>query len=164
MTKLDQLSPSVTLFRIPGSTHFALRIYDPKDNAMAVSISKSLPPDATSLLVITPTDMRMFAVSSNGASPPVTEEEVGQQAATEEDETIITPVESTDPEVVGETPQGTKVVRRKRRGPESQPNSPCGRCMGTGQINMIMDGGQPAKTACGVCSGTGKIVRWGEKR
>lgn len=148
---------------------YIIRVNDMRYRSLVSDVAKLLT-NARSVVLITPNDIKVFDV--NGSSivsgsevhrPDEEEPEVDAETIAEiaKQESIQTP----NQEVVGETKQGTKVVRRKRNldgGPGHDES--CGRCRGSGQIQTLMDGGTPATATCPVCQGSGVMKRYGNRR
>jgi hypothetical protein len=130
---------------------------------------------ARSFIVITETDVKVFdvrdadAVTGNGAA---------DTEATAGDADTLPPADALDDdpfdaaadaaiaaaaEVVGETPQGTKVVRRKRNQSSAGHDSPCQRCSGTGKVAVAFDNGSSSEAACPICKGAGVMRRYGSR-
>jgi hypothetical protein len=132
---------------------------------------------AQSFIVVTETDVKVFdvqdadAVTGNGNGAADTDTE-----ATSGDADTLPPADGDDPfdaaadaaiaaaaEVVGETPQGTKVVRRKRNQSNAGHDSPCQRCSGTGKVAVAFDNGSSSEAACPICKGAGVMRRYGSR-
>ena len=154
----EQLPPVLSLHRTsPGQ--YALRLYDLKDQSIAAAIAKLIP-DMESLLLVTPTEMRVFKTEKPdvGFRPipftepaPVTDapDPMAEAMALAEDEP---------------KPQPVKREPRTSRRSSAEAETPCGRCAGHGTIQMLMDGGQPAETTCPVCKGEKIVKRFGRAR
>lgn len=176
-------SPAVLTVHQGSAGQYILRVSDLRHRPLVIGVSKLLP-DATSLVVITPTDTKVFTVG-NGipatetaatieeVEPEIDDPELRAAIAREsahvppgvsaEDDTEVVPPAGA--EVVGETSQGTKVIRRKKSpAPTAGHNEACGRCTGSGHIQVLMDGGSPAQTTCPICKGSGQMIRYGVRR
>ena len=157
MASTQQISPVLTLFRLsPGN--YSIRITDLKDQQIATALAGQIP-DLASLMVITPTDMKVFKF--DGAqqrlevpSAPETPAEVEQDPM----EAAMAIVPST--EDTGE-PAKPQVVKRERKKSTVGHDAACGRCNGVGQVSMLMEGGAAATGACPVCQGSGVVKRYG---
>lgn len=154
----EQLAPVLTLFRLsPGN--YSIRITDLKDQSLASSLVAKIP-DVESITVITPNDMKVFKfdgkVSANGYR-----ETSSESASVSEVEDLRDPMDKVVEMASAEEP----VTPRKRGRPPKERTvghaARCGRCMGTGKIQMLMDGGQPVEGICPVCQGSREVTRYG---
>jgi len=155
-------SPALLTVHESAPGHYVLRVRDTSLRPLIVGVTKLLP-DAESFVVVTPSDIKVFSANGDGpaaAAEPAATLDPEMQAAIAEAEGVDTsaPPQS---EVVGDTPQGTKVVRRKKPSSVANKAEPCGRCTGTGVIQMILDGGGTGEAACPVCKGSGTMNRFG---
>jgi len=185
-------SPAILTVHAGTAGQFIIKVGDLRYRPLIVGVTKLLP-DAESLVIITPQDIKVYAVGavggSNGAGADRADgsspsgDGVASGAATEEldaetmaaiakeegrampgDAADVAPATATA-EVVGETPQGTKVVRRKKSPvPIAGHEEACQRCAGLGRIKILLDGGSASETGCPICSGQGTIRRYGNKR
>jgi hypothetical protein len=180
--------PAVLSVHAGPAGQYILRVANIRYRPLVVGVTKLLP-DASSFVLITPTDIKVFAVggSDNGTSmassdnhgamdnrdnsgelsteAPLDAETLAAIAA-EEGRTV--PGESPDgpptQEVVGEAPQGAKVVKRKRPAQVAGHDETCGRCQGAGRVQMMLDGGKGAEAPCPICKGVGVMRRYGARR
>lgn len=137
----DELPPILSLHEV-GPGQYALRLYDVKRQSLASGVAK-LFPEIQSLLLILPNEMRQF--------------HMGNPAPAEPEGDFLPPSE--EPPI--------KTVRRirsetKKSAAESERS--CGRCSGTGQIAMLMEGGEATQTTCPVCKGDGQIKSFGIRK
>jgi len=167
------------LFGVGGI--YILRIHDFSINSSALKVAADLPPDAHTLIFVTPNDTKAFQLGgaghSNGGggggqSIPHQGAKIGggtimpdgseaAEAATSSDEdpmesAMKLAAEAEDPEKPVNKPRG-----RRRDSAESSPNSDCGRCAGSGSISIIGANGEPDSATCPVCKGKGAITRYG---
>jgi hypothetical protein len=169
-------SPAILTVHAGAAGQYIVRVGDLRYRPLIVGVTKLLP-DASSLVVITPSDIKVYAVNGDGATrldrTDVVEDDVSPldpetlaAIAKEEGRAIPGDVtDSPDADIVGETSQGTKVVRRKKSPtPVAGHDEQCQRCGGEGQIQLLMDGGTPAATTCPICKGSGTMRRYGAKR
>jgi hypothetical protein len=179
-------SPAVLSVHAGSAGQFIIRVADLRDRPLITGVTKLLTDaGASSFVVVTPSDIKVFNVggSGNGNRPVVADpggvdsgggtgdlvvSDAETQAAIDAEESRPVPGAAadlpTDTAIVGETPQGTKVVRRPRKPPIAGHAEACGRCAGTGRIAMILDGGAAGETACPVCKGAGTLTRYGNRR
>jgi len=146
-----------------GAGQYLLRIGDLKFRPLIVEVSKHLP-GATSLIVVTPKDTKVFTVSSNGTvSEPEPEPIESEPELDEETKEAIAQQEELP--IPGEAEDIKPVRRRTRKSTEIAGHpEPCGRCSGSGQTRIILPDGKPSDTACPVCKGEGTIQRYGNRR
>jgi len=179
-------SPAILTVHAGTAGQFIIKVGDLRYRPLIVGVTKLLP-DAESLIVITPSDIRVYAVGGGNGSGPVAdpsdaggasadsvdaaELDADTLAAIAKEEGRAMPGDAADVapasavEVVGETPQGTKVVRRKKSPvPIAGHEESCQRCAGLGRIKILLDGGSASETGCPICSGNGTIRRYGSKR
>lgn len=146
-------SPAVLTVHQGQPGQYVIRISSLEYRPLIVGVTKLLE-DAESFVVITPNDTKVFSVGS--AIKEVENDDPEPMPPAEEE--FLTPV---DPEVVGDTPQGTKVVRRKKNAYTAGHEQTCGRCKGVGKIQIMLDGGAGAETTCPICKGSGTARRYG---
>jgi hypothetical protein len=183
-------SPAILTVHAGSPGQFVIRVGDLRYRPLIVGVTKLLP-DAESLVIITPQDIKVYAVGaaggSNGSRPVADPSDAGGAgsdsvesaeldadtlAAIAKEEGRAMPGDAADvapataaAEVVGETPQGTKVVRRKKSPtPIAGHEEACQRCGGAGRIKILLDGGSASETGCPICRGEGTIRRYGSKR
>ena len=188
-------SPAILTVHAGAAGQFIIRVGDLRYRPLIVGVTKLLP-DASSLVVITPSDIKVYAVGEGtndtrvnvgddihtGHSGDTVRNTMGdsyggsidaetQAAIAKEEGRAIpgditdSPAPSTEPEVVGETPQGTKVVRRRKSPtPVAGHDEQCQRCGGAGRTKVLLDGGAAAETTCPICQGRGAITRYGNRR
>jgi len=159
MASTQQISPVLTLFRLsPGN--YSIRITDLKDQQIATALAGQIP-DLASLMVITPTDMKVFKF--DGAqqripdAPPETPAEVEQDPM----EAAMAMVPSGRDSDESRTQEKPQVVKRERKKSTVGHDAACGRCNGVGQVSMLMEGGAAATGSCPVCQGSGVVKRYG---
>lgn len=184
MAKALTEAPALLTVHETGAGQYIIRVTDTRRRALVTGLTKLLD-DATEIVLVLPNDLKVFHVggSGNGAvagdsgsmaadavsddtegleeAPPVTDPETLALIAKEEGKTL--PGAAVEPEPPAEpAPPRT----RRRAKPESIAGHPeaCGRCRGSGQIEMLLDGGQPGKTSCPVCRGSGELIRYGNRR
>lgn len=168
MKSLQENPPVLTVHRNGGQ--YIIRVDDLSYRDLVVGLSKLLP-EAESLVLVTPTSVKVFTLDGQETPRRAVEEvsepdtpdpmEEAMRIAQEEEHEV--PGEP-DKTVVRETPQGTKVVRRKKVETIAGHEQACGRCGGTGNIQILLDGGVADTTGCPLCSGKGTIRRYGAKR
>lgn len=177
-------SPAILTVHAGPAGQYILRVGDLRYRPLIVGVTRLLP-DASSLVVITPSDIKVYAVAGNGVGPSVAEDHATEEDADPELEAAIaqeegraipgdlsdsstpapTPTSTEAAEVVGETPQGTKVVRRRKSPtPIAGHEESCQRCAGAGRIKILLDGGAASEAGCPICRGTGILRRYGSKR
>lgn len=147
-----QLRPTITFFASGSS--YVLRLEDIRFTAMALAIAREI--RSGSLIVITPTDTKVFDMGSSIPEAPV-------PADRNTSTTADIPVEfqeyvQGEPEVEEEPapiiePEFQETHVRHREHTPAPDNSLCGRCQGTG--HTLAGGG------CPVCGGRGTIIAWG---
>src|ERR1700689_1728594 len=163
-------SPAILTVHAGAAGQFIIRVGDLRYRPLIVGVTKPLP-DASSLVVITPSDIKVYAVggesdrpdsdnssgsvfhTSDGGEAVVETLDPETQAAIAREEgraipgdIIDSPAPSTEPEVLGETPQGTKVVRRRKSPtPVAGHDEQGQRCGGSGQTKVLLDGGAAAE-------------------
>jgi hypothetical protein len=166
-------SPALLTLHSTGSGHYLVRVSDTKRRGLITGLCRLLD-DATVITMVLPNDIKVFTVNGNGAAPevdvpadadapPITDPETLAAIAAEERKSL--PNAADDPvteEVVAEPAPRT----RRRQKPQSVSGhpEPCGRCSGSGQIKMLLDGGQSGSTSCPVCHGSGTLLRYGVRR
>lgn len=133
----------------PGQ--FIVRVSDASHRGLVVGVTKLLQ-DAKSLVVITPSDIKVFAVEGDESVP----ESSGDLP--QSDETIDETTQDEEP---------APVARRRGRPPKSEQagrDESCQRCDGTGRMQVVLDGGASSETACPICKGEGVMRRYGARR
>lgn len=181
--------PAILTIYQTGPGQYLLRTTDIKWKQLLLGTAKLLD-DARTLTVVTPADTKFFMV---GASTPVNGKAEPEPPAPDAHEPIPESDIDLDPEtlaaiqaqedhavpgqtapgeeipgvgeVVGETAQGTKVIRRKPRtvSTAGHPET-CSRCRGAGKTRIILEGGQADEAPCPICHGVGSITRYGTRR
>jgi hypothetical protein len=161
---------------------YVLRISDLQYRPLVIGVTKLLP-DASSFLVVTPSDIRLFTVNSDGATAAPAEvadaepddadldPETRAAIAAEESRAVPGAVVEGDGDAAAaaETEEVVPAVKNvRRRKPSAAPvaghDDQCGRCGGSGKARVILDGGGGAETACPICKGTGTMRRYGARR
>ena len=156
MKSISERPPILTVHEDSGD--YILRVGDTKWRSLIVGVSKLLP-DAKRLIVVTPGDVKFFVMGggdeadrgdfSDGSGDAGSGDSVVRSDVEAEQESHAVPNADLDAvapsggEIVGETPQGTKVVRRKSRSRSETPghDENCQRCGGTGKAKVLMEGG-----------------------
>jgi len=187
-------SPAILTVHAGTAGQFIIKVGDLRYRPLIVGVTKLLP-DAESLVVITPSDIRVYAVGGSNGTGNVSGDSTGELGhigtdsvgddssealdaetlaaiAKEEGRAIPGDADATPSsaaaaaaEVVGETPQGTKVVRRRKSPtPVAGHDEQCQRCNGSGKTKVLLDGGAAAETTCQICGGDGVMRRYGSKR
>ena len=183
MKNASEVPAILTIHRTsPGQ--YIVRVGDLRYRPLVVAVSKLLE-DATSLVVVTPADIKVIRVSGSSvseesrkgtvASPPSEDEAAGPevpvesldaetQAAIREQEQHSLPGlnEGSEPSVNPEP--GMRVVRRKSNGQFAGHSETCGRCHGAGHIAIMDESGGAGRAPCGVCQGSGVLTRYGSPR
>jgi hypothetical protein len=179
---VKQLSPLLTLFETaPGSYSLRLSEVSKRATFLSIEVAKLLP-DAKSLQVITPNDMKVFdlaaerteAEKADADYKDFKERELAQRNESDmppnpfempqpmDMEKVVEIAEQEDQRVNGEE----KRFRKPR--PKAQPTAgfdePCQRCQGSGMIQTLMEGGRPAQGVCPVCQGEKVVRRFGARR
>lgn len=177
MRSVTERPPILTVHEDQGD--YILRVSDTKYHPLVVAVSKLLP--ARRLIVVTPGDVKFFVTGGSDAAPsdyddagtgpadPLPAEPVDPEVIAEQERHAVPNADSepalpSGAEVVGETPQGTKVVRRKRNQPAAGHDEVCQRCAGHGVHLVKMPDGSAAESPCPICKGEGKIIRYGARR
>lgn len=183
--KSGSLVPAILTIYETSPGQYVVRVGDLNHRPLVIEVAKLLH-DATSLVVVTPADIKVLkagptlVASRTGDSPAATTaqaETAGEipmdsldqetQAAIREQEQHALPGTSdsgvSDSGVQAEP--GMRVVRRKSngQGAAGHPET-CGRCRGEGKIRIIDETGGPGQAPCGVCQGTGVLQRYGSRR
>ena len=174
-------SPAVLSVHEGAPGQFILRIADLRYRPLLVGVSKLLP-GASSLVVVTPSDIKVFAVGGdNGHAGPDAVDSSGDidsgvdvqvtpemQAAIDAESAHSIPgaaiddSSATEPDVVSESKP--RAIRRKKPDSVAGHDEPCGRCRGAGRIPVILDGGGSSDTVCPICQGSGVMKRYGARR
>ncbi len=172
-------TPALLTVHSTSAGQYVIRIHDAALRPLVTGVAKLLP-DASSLVLITPTDTKVFTLGNGQPSPasmvaesdnemppsaegpPVTDPETLAAIAREERSSV--------PQAVTEEPESADVEmaprtrRRKKQDSVSGHPEQCGRCRGSGRIQMLLEGGQSGDTACPVCHGEGTLLRYGVRR
>lgn len=173
--QVKQLSPLLTLFETsPGC--YSLRLSETSKRATFLSIEVAkLLTDAQSLQVITPSDMKVFDMTGGetgrqreaeplSSSTPEAEV-IGPMPAPQEPLSMDQVVEISEAEEQKTNGEEKRFRQRKpKAGPVAGFEEPCQRCSGSGQIQMMMEGGQPGMSLCPVCLGEKVVRRFGARR
>lgn len=159
-------SPAILTVHAAADGQYILRTTDLNHRPLLIGVTKLLP-DARSFVIVTPSDIKVFAVSDNGK-----ETNVGQDATNS-----TTGIMDPDTEAAINTEEGRslpgdsteevappRTVKRKKSDSVAGHDEKCQRCAGTGRIQIILDGGAASDTACGICKGTGVMRRYGARR
>jgi hypothetical protein len=146
--------PAVLSVHEGTAGQYILRVNDLKHRPLIIGITKLLS-DAQSFVVITPSDIKVFAVDG---------------VPDESHENKQVDLEEENQETLDELPQPEEPVvtpRRRGRPPKSEQaghDENCQRCAGTGRTKVILDGGAGSETACPICRGEGVMRRYGARR
>lgn len=135
----------------PGQ--FIVRVSDASHRGLVVGVTKLLQ-DAKSLVVITPSDIKVFAVDGDESVPK--EESSGELPQSDE------PIDETTQDA-----EPVPVAHRRGRPPKSEQagrDEQCQRCGGIGRMQVVLDGGAASETACPICKGEGVMRRYGARR
>lgn len=190
---LDPTPPVLALFR--HGEIAVLRIHDLSFSGVVSAVVNSLPGDVTSLMLVTPTDTKMFAVNAGGAhanTERMGRDQRGAEVVEQDDRTDRDGEDAeSDPqaEAIARAAEGdrdvadagieeasaqvdladTPAARRKamndlRRAEAGQASDPCGRCGGSGQMQVALPDGGSSQAPCPVCRGSGNIRRFGVRR
>lgn len=187
---LDPTPPVLSLFR-HGSIA-VLRIHDLAFSGVVSAVVHSLPADVESLMLVTPTDTKMFQVNAGGRQHVQQRDHVDSNGVLPEDSGDVGEAEeeALDPqaEAIRQAAEGdedvaaagideataevnmadTPAARRKamndlRRAEAGQASDPCGRCGGSGTMQVALPDGGASQAACPVCRGSGVIRRFGAR-
>jgi hypothetical protein len=168
---------------------YVLRISDLRWRPLVVAVSKLLS-DAKSLIVVTPSDIKVLRVTGvaevSGSGVPAArvatpQEDAGTNARDPEPELDAEMLEAIKDQEGQSIPMGSSVPpseapaveadsgmrvvrRRKPNGQFAGHAETCGRCRGTGHIRIIEESGGAGEAPCGVCQGSGVIQRYGSRR
>jgi hypothetical protein len=172
-------SPALLTLHSTGEGHYLIRVSDTKRRGLITGLCRLLD-DATVITMVLPNDIKVFNVNGSSApaeadiasdaaspdaadAPPATDPETLAAIAAEERKSLPN---ATEDAAVEEPPAEPAPRTRRRAKPESVSGhpEPCGRCSGSGQIRMLLDGGQAGSTACPVCHGSGTLLRYGVRR
>lgn len=175
--QVKQLSPLLTLFET-RPTCYSLRLSEISKRATFLSIEVAkLLTDATSLEVITPTDMKVFDMTGQVTdespekntppfSPPPPERNEADRPEPYESnlnmDQVVEIAQAEEQKTNGEEKRFRQ--RKSRTGPVAGFDEPCQRCSGAGQIQVLMEGGHPATSTCPVCQGEKVVRRFGARR
>ena len=170
-------SPAVLTVHAGAAGQFILRIADLQYRPLLVSVSKLLP-GARSLVVITPSDIKVFDVGgandnveTSGGNLRTAAGDVDSADVALDQETLAAiEAENERPlpnSVVDDVePEPAPARTRRRPKPESVAghDEPCGRCRGAGMVAIALDNGAPSETVCPICKGTKVMRRYGARR
>jgi hypothetical protein len=184
---LDPTPPVLALFRHDAIA--ILRIHDLAFSGVVSAVVQSLPGDVTMLMLVTPTDTKMFAVNAGGQGHAIAKGVGRNQQPTEElepnggisgeesDEDLDPQAEAVRLAAEGDQasvaagmeeapPQAAnrEAVKEFRKATAAAASDPCGRCGGSGKIAIALPDGGASEAACGVCRGAGVIRRYGVRR
>lgn len=187
---LDPTPPVLSLFRHDNIA--VLRIHDLSFSGVVSAVVQSLPVGVTSLMLVTPTDTKMFAVNGGGGNHEQVKaqsyshqrSEVGgePELSAESDRGEIpdaydpqleairqaqedeSELESAQADAPISEPSNREAVREFRRATAVPASDPCQRCGGSGKIGLALPDGSATEAPCGVCRGAGVIRRFGVRR
>lgn len=166
-----QVSPVLTLHET-SSGQYLLRLHKVSQNASLISLLMQQLPGIKQIIVVTPMDTKVFNVP-NGQPP------ARSTAATPDPHPIPNSSPDIDVELDSRDPMSEAIAMaeeaerpptdaeqpaqaaRRRRTSASPSETPCGRCQGTGNVMVIVEGGSSAETGCPVCRGTGQSIKFG---
>ena len=169
MKEAQELPPVLSVHRL-GAGQYLFRVEDKQLRDLVVKIGGALE-DAKTIIVATPESTKMFAVNGGKgrkmkesvAEPEPELEEVideGDEAETQGELPMSRmPETAEEPE-----PELPKTRRRKPYQSAAGQQTTCRRCNGTGQIQIVLEGGQADMAPCSICSGQGFINVYGERR
>lgn len=168
-------SPAVLTVHAGAAGQYILRIADLQYRPLLVSVSKLLP-GARSLVVITPSDIKVFDVGvSNDNIENVADREMAGTDTVLDPETIAAiaaeserplPNATTEDSDAEPAAEPAPVRTRRRPKPESVAghDESCGRCRGAGKVAIALDNGSASETSCPICKGSGVMRRYGARR
>jgi hypothetical protein len=154
-----------------------MRVHDMQFSSVVSVIADRLPPDVYDLMLVLPTDTKLFHLPDRAASPEpsspaepeIEQPDVQEQfiaQAQENDEIVeqsgeaITDVQD-QINNASNPAERRKAMMKLRRAEQAGTASTCGRCRGAGQVPVAMPDGSASNTACPVCRGQGSIQRYG---
>lgn len=146
-------SPAVLTVHEGSEGQYILRVSDLRHRPLVIQVTKLLE-DARSFVIITPGDVKVFAVG-DGFREPIGAE-VPEPLETQDEE------EHEIPQSVEEEPPKTR--KRGRPAQIAGHDETCGRCQGKGRIQSILEGGAATDIACVICKGEGILRRYGARR
>ena len=186
---LDPTPPVLSLFRHGNIA--VLRIHDLSFSGVVSAVVQSLPAGVTSLMLVTPTDTKMFQITGKGATHVDTSRKQVSYSQAGDDEASLGEVEeASGGEEFEDDPQARAIAEAERdesesAGVEASPiadhsnreavrefrratavpaSDPCQRCGGSGKIALALPDGGATEAPCGVCRGAGVIRRFGVRR
>lgn len=171
-----QVSPVLTLHETsPGQ--YLLRLHKVSQNASLISLLMQQLPGIRQIIVVTPMDTKVFNVPNGtgdtrtiripGASTvdphpiPNSNPVDLDESADANDDPMASAIAMAEEAERPPTDEAISPTARRRRTSASPPESPCGRCQGTGNVMVIVEGGSSAETGCPVCRGTGQSIKFG---
>jgi len=188
---LEAAPPVLSLFRHGAIA--VLRIHDLAFSGVVSAVVQSLPADVESLMLVTPTDTKMFAVNAAGGGqhanvtthrpdriqssateemeaeagedPQAEATRIAAEAEAELDAHSTDLVEEASVQVnMADTPAARrKAMNNLRRAEAGQASDPCGRCGGSGTMQVALPDGGVSQAPCPVCRGSGVIRRFGAR-
>lgn len=165
---IEQQPPVLALFR--SGPLAVLRIHDMTYSDVVSSVVKHLPADVINLMLVTPTDTKMFDIEGRAiehASTPVEaqadEPDVQEQFISDTVEQVPADIEQAQAAVdTASTPAARrKAMMDMRKAERAGSTSVCGRCRGAGHVPVAMPDGGSSTAACPLCKGSGAIQRYG---
>jgi len=172
--QIEQHPPVLALFR--SGPLAVLRIHDMAYSDVVPSLVKHLPADVLNLMLVTPTDTKMFDIEGRMQHAPSLPDahEPEQEDVQEEFIRSVAPEEVPDESEreqaeaelqSAETPADRrKALNKIRRTEQAGNTSTCGRCRGAGVVPVAMPDGGASNAACPLCQGKGSIQRYGVRR
>lgn len=170
-------SPAVLTVHAGAEGQYILRIADLQYRPLLVSVSKMLP-GARSLVVITPSDIKVFSVGGSNDNVETSGDDLRTTSGDVDsadvalDAKTLAAIEAENERplpnatVEEEEPEPSPARTRRRPKPESVAghDEPCGRCRGVGMVAIALDNGAPSETVCPICKGTKVMRRYGARR
>jgi hypothetical protein len=159
-------SPAVLTVHEGTEGQYILRVADLRHRPLVIQVTKLLE-DAQSFVIITPNDVKVFAVGSNGSSgSAATDYESSVPIDAETQAAIDAQEEHSIPGSEEEEPPAPPARTRKRAKPASVAghDEQCGRCGGQGRVAIMLEGGAPSDAPCPICKGEGVVRRYGARR
>ena len=159
-------SPAILTVHAGSPGQYILRTTDLRHRPLVVAVTKLLA-DASSFVVITPSDIKVFTAEPQEETH-VPEIDAETKSAIDAEEVRSVPgtdiPAEMDDEGSTEEPVPAKPRRRAKPASVAGHDEKCGRCSGAGRIAIALDNGVASDAACPICKGTGVMVRYGARR